>query len=83
MRYLLDELMAYEEGFSDIMMPGHTPDRHETFMGVQDLSSSPSKTDLLTLEGNLIRQFHCFVTSMFSQLQNFDPRKYRCQLCVS
>jgi hypothetical protein len=37
----------------------------------------------LTLEGNLIRQFHCFVTSMFSQLQNFDPHKYCCQLCVS
>jgi hypothetical protein len=82
MRYLLDELMAYEEGFSNIMMPGHTSDRHETFMGVQDLSSSPSKSDLLTLEGNLIRQFHCFVANMFPQLHNIDLGEYRCELCV-
>ncbi|KAJ6456576.1 hypothetical protein DFH09DRAFT_847576, partial [Mycena vulgaris] len=33
MRYLLDELMAYKEGFSDIMMDGRAIDHHETFMG--------------------------------------------------
>jgi hypothetical protein len=77
MRYLLDELMAYEEGFSDIMMPDHTPDRHETFMGVPDLSSSPSKTDLLTLEGNLIQQFHNFITVFMSQLKSSTLGEYR------
>ncbi|KAI0037942.1 DNA breaking-rejoining enzyme, partial [Auriscalpium vulgare] len=33
MRYLLDELSAYEEGFSDIMMKSRNKDRHESFMG--------------------------------------------------
>ena len=33
MRYLLDELMSYEEGFTDILMEDRASDRHETFMG--------------------------------------------------
>ena len=33
MRYLLDKLMSYEEGFTDILMKDRALDRHETFMG--------------------------------------------------
>ncbi|KAJ7748139.1 hypothetical protein B0H16DRAFT_1725751 [Mycena metata] len=53
MRYLLDELMAYEEGFSDIMMDDRVVDRHETFMG-EDESAPLCKADLVRLEGTLL-----------------------------
>jgi hypothetical protein len=33
MRYLLDELVAYEDGFGDILMHDRATERHETFMG--------------------------------------------------
>jgi hypothetical protein len=56
MRYLLDELMAYEEGFSDIMMGDRASDRHETFMGSVDPSAAVSKGDLLVFEKNLLLQ---------------------------
>lgn len=36
MRYLLDELMAYEEGYSDMLMPTRTAERHESFMAHTD-----------------------------------------------
>ncbi|KAJ7629321.1 hypothetical protein B0H17DRAFT_1150635 [Mycena rosella] len=49
MRYLLDELMAYEEGFSDIMMDDRVIDRHETFMG-EDETAPLSKADLRKFE---------------------------------
>jgi hypothetical protein len=62
MRYLLDELMAYEEGFTDIMMENRAFDRHETFMGTVDPSSVVSKGDLATLEQNLLRQVHNLLT---------------------
>ncbi|KAJ7909902.1 hypothetical protein B0H13DRAFT_2329841 [Mycena leptocephala] len=53
MRYLLDELMAYEEGFSDIMMEDRTIDRHETFMG-QDETAPLSKADLSKFEDSIL-----------------------------
>ena len=53
MCYLLDELTAYEEGFTDIMTPDHTAERHETFMGIQQSSSSPTRQDFFTLENKL------------------------------
>ncbi|KAJ7611137.1 hypothetical protein DFH06DRAFT_1345694 [Mycena polygramma] len=53
MRYLLDELMAYEEGFTDIMMDDRLVDRHETFMG-EDATAAVSKTDLVRFEGTLL-----------------------------
>lgn len=56
MRYLLDELMAYEEGFSDIMMGDRTSDRHETFMGSTDPSAAISRGDLIIFEKNLLQQ---------------------------
>ncbi|KAK7691283.1 hypothetical protein QCA50_004676 [Cerrena zonata] len=46
MRYLLDELMAYEEGFSDILMRGRAYHRHETFMGEGDPEANVTKQDL-------------------------------------
>lgn len=48
MRYLLDELMAYEEGFSDILLKGRAYQRHENFMGEGDAAASVTKQDLET-----------------------------------
>ncbi|KAJ7050595.1 hypothetical protein C8F01DRAFT_1377498 [Mycena amicta] len=53
MRYLLDELMAYEEGFSDIMMDDRLVDRHETFMGENE-SMPISRTDLSRFEAQIL-----------------------------
>ncbi|KAJ7778003.1 hypothetical protein DFH07DRAFT_766219 [Mycena maculata] len=53
MRYLLHELMAYEEGFSDIMMDDRVCDRHETFMGEND-TAPLSKADLVHFEGTIL-----------------------------
>ena len=33
MHYLLDELMSYEEGFTNMLMVDRASSRHETFMG--------------------------------------------------
>jgi hypothetical protein len=56
MRYLLDELMSYEDGYSDMLMRSRAPERHETFMGVSDPSDAPSKADILLLHGIIERQ---------------------------
>ncbi|KII85744.1 hypothetical protein PLICRDRAFT_178074 [Plicaturopsis crispa FD-325 SS-3] len=56
MRYLLDELMAYEEGFGDILMADRASDRHETFMGVQDPSAVILKADLAAFKDVILRQ---------------------------
>ncbi|KAJ6600338.1 hypothetical protein DFH09DRAFT_1271221 [Mycena vulgaris] len=53
MRYLLDELMAYEEGFSDIMMDGRAIDHHETFMG-EDETAPLLKADLQRFEDSIL-----------------------------
>ncbi|KAJ7642560.1 hypothetical protein B0H17DRAFT_1216382 [Mycena rosella] len=55
MRYLLDELMAYEEGFSDIMMDDRVIDRHETFMG-EDETAPLSKADLRKFEEGIFEK---------------------------
>ncbi|KAJ6506544.1 hypothetical protein C8R45DRAFT_922728 [Mycena sanguinolenta] len=60
MRYLLDELMAYEEGFSDIMMDDRTIDRHETFMG-EDETVPISKADLLKFEEKVLTKIQGLV----------------------
>ncbi|KAF8825648.1 hypothetical protein HHX47_DHR6000236 [Lentinula edodes] len=56
MRYLLDELMAYEEGFTDIMMPDRALERHETFMGTQDVGKGISRNDILSLEYRMMQK---------------------------
>lgn len=62
MRYLLDELTAYEEGFSDILMADSAFERHELFMGVSDLDTAVMKKDLQLLESNLITKFTAFLS---------------------
>jgi hypothetical protein len=62
MRYLLDELTVYEEGFGDILMGDRASKRHETFMGAQDLSASISRSDLLVFETKLLQQMREFMT---------------------
>ncbi|KAJ3759479.1 hypothetical protein EV360DRAFT_69470 [Lentinula raphanica] len=58
MRYLLDELMAYEEGFTDIMMPDSSPARHESFMGSSNNMAEPiSRQDILSLEYRMTAKF--------------------------
>ncbi|KDQ28742.1 hypothetical protein PLEOSDRAFT_1102782 [Pleurotus ostreatus PC15] len=53
MRYLLDELTAYEEGFSDILMDDRKNHRHENFMGVPDPSTPVTLRDLDVLGSKL------------------------------
>ncbi|KAJ7127320.1 hypothetical protein C8R43DRAFT_1134814 [Mycena crocata] len=62
MRYLLDELMAYEEGFSDIMMDDRVSDRHETFMGDDD-TAPVSRADLLKLEDNIFAKIQGLIVA--------------------
>ncbi|KAG5220529.1 phosphate system positive regulatory protein [Salix suchowensis] len=45
MRYLLDELTSYEEGFSDIMMASRPSERHESFMATGTLQDTPFATE--------------------------------------
>ncbi|KIM83638.1 hypothetical protein PILCRDRAFT_7051 [Piloderma croceum F 1598] len=54
--------MAYEEGFGDILMGDRASERHETFMGAQDLSASISRSDLLVFEARLLQQMREFMT---------------------
>ncbi|KAF7351924.1 hypothetical protein MVEN_01154200 [Mycena venus] len=62
MRYLLDELMAYEEGFSDIMMDDRVIDRHETFMG-EDEMVPVSKADLSKFEESILAKIQGLIAS--------------------
>lgn len=63
MRYLLDELMTYEEGFSDILMADRAPERHETFMGIPEASASVTRRDLKMFEANILQQIHKLLLS--------------------
>ncbi|KAJ7655921.1 hypothetical protein B0H17DRAFT_1146313 [Mycena rosella] len=65
MRYLLDELMAYEEGFSDIMMDDRVIDRHETFMG-EDETAPLSKADLRKFEEGIFAKIQGLIGSSAS-----------------
>ena len=61
MRYLLDELVAYEEGFGDILMLDRATERHETFMGSQSspdtLPGMDLQADFERFETKLLRKF--------------------------
>ncbi|KAJ3728928.1 hypothetical protein C8R42DRAFT_750386 [Lentinula raphanica] len=61
MRYLLDELMAYEEGFTDIMMPDRASARHDTFMGTGNIGDALSRDDILSLEYRMMKKFEDIV----------------------
>ncbi|KAJ6532615.1 hypothetical protein B0H19DRAFT_1383964 [Mycena capillaripes] len=71
MRYLLDELMAYEEGFSDIMMDDRTIDRHETFMG-EDETAPVSKADLVKFEDHLLAKIQTMIASASSSVTSVN-----------
>ncbi|KAJ6533640.1 hypothetical protein B0H19DRAFT_1081055 [Mycena capillaripes] len=71
MRYLLDELMAYEEGFSDIMMDDRTIDRHETFMG-EDETAPVSKADLVKFEDHLLAKIQTMIASASSSVTSIN-----------
>ncbi|KAF8326289.1 hypothetical protein F5887DRAFT_1084601 [Amanita rubescens] len=57
MRYLLEELTAYEEGFSDILMEDRASERHESFMSAPDPLATPTKKDLFTFSESIIQKF--------------------------
>ncbi|KAK7016515.1 hypothetical protein R3P38DRAFT_2785719 [Favolaschia claudopus] len=56
-----ENLMAYEEGFSDIMMDDRVIDRHETFMG-EDNTAPLSKADLLKFEENMVAKLQLILS---------------------
>lgn len=63
MRYLLDELTAYEDGFSDILMPDRSTGRHETFMGVHNDLPPLSQTDLREFGAHIVQQVRELLSS--------------------
>ncbi|KAJ7227574.1 hypothetical protein C8J57DRAFT_1535024 [Mycena rebaudengoi] len=69
MRYLLDELMAYEEGFSDIMMDDRPLHRHESFMG-DDKTAAATKADLREFECNMLLKMQAFFVTIVPTLSN-------------
>ncbi|KAJ7255778.1 hypothetical protein C8J57DRAFT_1236199 [Mycena rebaudengoi] len=69
MRYLLDELMAYEEGFSDIMMDDQPLHRHESFKG-DDETAATTKADLLEFEGKMLLKMQAFFITIVPTLSN-------------
>jgi hypothetical protein len=78
MRYLLEELTAYEEGFSDIMMEDRASERHESFMAVQDPLASPTKRDLKTFGENIVQKFeglfHAYVNTSSPSTPSRTPQ---------
>jgi hypothetical protein len=71
MQYLLDELMLYEEGFTDIMMEDRPINCHETFMGALDSPIMPiSAQDLQVFGTSLIQQVQLAVATT---IQPFSP----------
>jgi hypothetical protein len=56
MRYLLNELMSYKEGYSDMLMRSRAPEHHETFMDASNPTDAPSKADILLLYRIIKRQ---------------------------
>ncbi len=63
MRYLLDELTSYEEGFSDIMMASRPSERHESFMATGDPAGHVTRNDFHELAMNLKKQLDAVVLS--------------------
>ena len=70
MRYLLDELMTFEESFGDIMMKTRLPNRHE----VIDDRSTNAQDDCLTKA-----QLEAVITQFFEKLAS-SPISGECQI---
>ncbi|KAI0057704.1 hypothetical protein BV25DRAFT_1919893 [Artomyces pyxidatus] len=73
MRYLLDELIAYEEGFSDIMMKDRNRERHESFMGEGHRTPTPATSvthdDLAHLATTFKSQMGDFATMLTTKVE--------------
>jgi hypothetical protein len=82
MRYLLDELTAYEEGFSDILLLDRASDRHETFMGSQSPSASVSRSDLQVFGVNLLQRFQDLLPT-FSSVPITDSGQTGCTFLIA
>ena len=66
MQYLLDELMSYEEEFTNIMMEDRPINRHETLMDALDSSIIPILAqDLQVFGSSLIQQVQLTVVTTF------------------
>ncbi|KAF9492915.1 hypothetical protein BDN71DRAFT_1432858 [Pleurotus eryngii] len=63
MRYLLDELTSYEEGFSDIMMASRPSERHKSFMATGDPAGHVTRNDFHELAMSLKKQLDSVVLS--------------------
>ncbi|KAG6847913.1 hypothetical protein H0H93_004984 [Arthromyces matolae] len=61
MRYLLDELMAYEEDFSDVLMSHRTSERHDAFMGIQDSESLVRHGDLQAFQASMMQNLETLI----------------------
>lgn len=61
MRYLLDELMSYEEGFGNILMEDRASERHDTFMGTSEAAAGLTKRDLDLFEDKFLQQVHTLI----------------------
>ena len=70
MRYLLDELMTFEESFGDIMMKTRPPNRHE----IIDDRSTNAQDDCLTKA-----QLEAVITQFFEKLAS-SPISGECQI---
>ncbi|KAF8325729.1 hypothetical protein F5887DRAFT_1085236 [Amanita rubescens] len=70
MRYLLEELTAYEEGFSDILMEDRASERHESFMSAPDPLATPTKKDLFTFSESIIQNLRASSMYMLALLQD-------------
>ena len=51
-RYLLDEVSKYEHGYSDMLMPSRSYERHVTFMGGNHSECSSSTAPLSAQAGS-------------------------------
>ena len=76
MRYLLDELMTYEEGFGNMLMSGRAPERHETFMAASNPGDVALKHDLLMLEVSLVERIQHMLDSCSPTPEN-TPKKHQ------
>jgi hypothetical protein len=78
MRYLLDELTAYEEGFSDILLLDRASERHETFMGTQRSAATVSHTDLQVFRESLLQQLQDLLPTL-SPVPFIDGSQIQCE----
>lgn len=62
MRYLLDELTAYEEGFGDMLMPQQESERHESFMA-ENPTAAVTRKDFLEMQEAVVARVEKLLSS--------------------